>query len=371
MKLLSIFNLHTNHAVGKKCHPIIQLSRWLLIITGIVIITTACSTERELGVYTLCSYENGWKSNVCLSSLYDPYETFWDNMTSSTGHPYADADDSRRYKNQEVTIKTILPIPGDDLKGWDEFDLVFFYGHNNMIVPPHPDHNFGYDLYESGIWNHYYELLSTIDWGHTTPYDYYTFRGITSGDTHPGAVIYLYHEYTSALLGGLYHYGQGSGMQWRVRWNDPVEYAPHGTKAWQLGANDLEWLILHGCQSVIVANEDGTVYNPMGINCFHWTQGGFHIVLGHYRSFYSSDFLPLHQMAFDLRIGVTVQEAYFDVDPDNNTSAIAAEKNPFPGWSNSTMETDKWSDPVSDIKDASVFSQKWISYAGNELTHVN
>jgi len=46
-------------------------------------------------------------------------------MTSGSGAPYADADESRRYRNEEVNILTVLPIPGDDLKGWDEFDLVF------------------------------------------------------------------------------------------------------------------------------------------------------------------------------------------------------------------------------------------------------
>lgn len=354
-----------------KKYPCTKICYWLFFAIVTVVLIAGCKSERELGVYTLCNYENNWKGSVCVSSTLDPYEGFWNNMTAHPDEPFADPDESRRYKNQEVTIKTVLPIAGDNLKGWDEFDMVFFYGHHNMIVPPHPNSYFGYYLYESGAWNHYSEPMVTIDWGHTTPYDYYTFRGITTGNTHPGSVTYLYNEYTSALLGGLYHYGQGSGMQWRVKWNDPVEYAPSGTKAWQLGAIDLEWLFLHGCQAVIVANEDGTAYNPMGLNCFHWTQGGFHIVLGHYRSYYTSDLMPLVQMAIDLRVGVPVQEAYFDVDPDNNTSAIAAEKNPFPGWPNSTMETDKWNDAVKDVKDASIFSQKWISYAGTELIQID
>jgi len=262
-----------------------------------------CETDRALGVYTLCSYENGWKGNVCVGPAYDPSETFWNSMTAATGAPYAEASESRRYRNSEVTIKTVLPIAGDSLKGWDNFDLVFFYGHNNMIVPPHPHHGFGYHTYNGASWDYHYAAdMVAIDWGHSTPYDYYTSPGVTSGNTHPGSVTYLYPEYTSALLGGLYHYGQGTGMQWRVHWNDPIEYAPYGTKAFQLGAIDLEWLILHGCQAVITANEDGSAYNSMGLKCFHWTQGGFHIVLGHYRSYYTSDLKPLTQFAADLLV---------------------------------------------------------------------
>lgn len=323
-----------------------------------------CTSPREIGVYTLCNYEDSWKSNVCVNSALDPGGNFWTLMTSGTGSPYADSDGSRRYQNSEVTIETVLPIAGDSKKGWDEFDLVFFYGHHNMIVPPHPHSGFGYYTYNGTTWDYNYGLLDDIGWGNTTPYDYYTTRGITSGNTHPGSVTYLYHKYTSALLGGLYHYGQGSGMLWRVEWDDPIIYAPYGTKAWQLGAIDLEWLILHGCQAVITANESGTNYNSMGLKCFHWTQGKFHIVLGHYRSFYTTDLKSLNQFAIDLMAGVPVQTAYFDVDPDNNSSAIAAEPYPFPGWSASTMANDKWTNQMTDNENTSIFSQRWIRNVG-------
>jgi hypothetical protein len=102
---------------------------------------------------------------------------------------------------------------------------------------------------------------------------------------------------------------------------------------------DSSWL--PGC---LVASPDGSVYNPQGLKCYHWTQGGFHIVLGHYRSFYTSDLKPLSQFAADLMTGVPVQTVYFDVDPDNNSSAIAAETSPF-SWANSTMANDKWTNP--------------------------
>jgi len=338
----------------------------LLILLGLIGIALSGCKERELGVYSLCMYEDFWKHSVCVGPSYDPYEEFWSIMTSGSGAPYADADESRRYRNEEVNILTVLPIPGDDLKGWDEFDLVFFYGHNNMIVPPHPHQSFGYYTYDGTTWTYHSGYLDEIGWGHTTPYCYYTFPlCVTTGNTHPGSVIYLYYKYTSCLLGGLYHYGQGTGHHWRLHWDDPVEYTIYQ----QLGTKDLEWLILHGCQAVITANEDGTTYNPMGLQCFHWTQGKWHIVLGHYRSFSTLSLKSLAGFALDLLNGVPVQEAYFDVDPDFNSSAIAAEANPFPGWANSTMANDKWADPLPDHKDASIFTQRWITRMGTEGSH--
>jgi len=174
-----------------------------LAIALAIALSSSC-VDRELGVYTLCSYEHSWKGSVCVDPTLDPYYDFWTTMTAGSGAPYADAGGSRRYRNSEVNMLTALPIPGDSLKGWDEFDLVFFYGHNNMIVPPHPHDYFGYDTYDGTIWTHHSGYLDDIDWGHTTPYCYYSYPlCVTSGDTHPGAVTYLYYKYTSCLLGGL------------------------------------------------------------------------------------------------------------------------------------------------------------------------
>lgn len=335
-----------------------KLSFMIILIVMLSAVMWGCK-KNELGVYTLCSYEDGWKGNVCVSSIYDPYENFWTIMNGGTSCPYADPDESRRYKNQDVNIRSVLPIPGDSYKGWDEFDLVFFYGHNNMIVPPHPHHYFGYYTYNGSSWDYNTGYLDDIGWGSAVPYDYYTYPGVTTGNTHPGSVTYLYYQYTSALLGGLYHYGQGTGHNWRMRWNDPVQTTIYQ----QLGNKDLEFLILHGCQAVITANMDGS-YNDMAFRCFHWTQGSWHIIMGHYKSYYTSQLVSLVGFANDLIAGVPIQEAYFDVDPANNSSAIAAEDYPFPGWANSTMVNDKWCDTGSDHKDTSVFTMRWITNVG-------
>lgn len=315
--------------------------------------------QRSLGVYSLSQYENGWKDTVTLPAAYDPYYDFYTAMTAGTDAPYADPVDSRRYKDSEVTIRSVLPIPGDDLKSWDEFDLVFFYGHNNTIVPPHPADWFHYSTYNSSTntWTGHWGILSDIGWGDTTPYDYYALRPIDYADVYSGAVTYLYNEYTSSLLGGMYDYG-GGGHFWREHWYDPAELMIYD----QLGDIRLNWLILHGCQAVITANEDGS-YNPLGLSWFHWVQGKVHMVLGHWIS-YSTSYItssgdPLTNFASDLLSGVTVQTAYFDTAPYHNVSAIAAEANDAT-WVTSTMANDKWIDAMEDNEDASVFSQRWV-----------
>ena len=347
---------------------VFPMRKWMLLLFLILAAIFFTGCPRELGVYTLCSYEDNWKGNVCLDSypVRDPYYNFWSIMTGGSGSPYADPDESVRYRNEEVNIKSVLPIPGDAIKGWDEFDMVFFYGHNNMIVPPHPHDTFGYYTYDGSTWTHSYGYLDDIGWGDTTPYCYYSYPlCVTSGQQYPGAVIYLYYKYTSCLLGGVYHHGQGTGHHWRLHWNDPVQYTVYG----QLGAKNLEWLILYGCQAVITANENGMTYNSMGLRCFHWTQGKWHIILGHYRSYFTSSLKPLDTFAYDLLAGVPVQEAYFDTDPDMNSSAIAAEEYPFPGWAASTMVNDKWTDQQPDHQDASIFTQRWISIYGTDKDH--
>jgi hypothetical protein len=310
--------------------------------------------EDELGVYTLCSYEAGWKGPVCVSPAYDPYQDFWNLMTSGADPNGASLSRSRRYLNSEVTIPAIIPVPGRSQKCWDEFDLVFFYGHNNTIVPPHPHDWFGYSNYVGGAWVHNSGYLDDIGWGHLTPYDYYPTRPIVNANVYPAAVTYLYNEYTSCLLGGPYDYG-GGNRPWQQRWNDAVQYFSYG----ELGDLDMEWLILYGCQAVITANEDGT-YNNLALRHFCPISGRYHIIMGHYISYSTSSMKPLADFANDLMSGVPIQCAYFDTDPDHNTSALAAERNPFPGWPASTMVNDRWRSPVADNPNASVFTMRWI-----------
>lgn len=340
------------------------VSPWLLP-AGAVGFILLFSTCKSVGVYTLCSYEDNWKANVCVSSTYSPDGDFWSIMTDEANSNHADADDSRSYRNQDVNILTVLPIEGDDWKGWDDFDLVFFYGHHNTIVPPHPHHYFDYYLYNGSSWNEYSGYLDEIGWGHTTNYDYYATRPVNNAHLNPAAVNYLYYKYTSSLTGGDYDYGGGS-RPWRLRWNDPVQSLDYG----ELGDLNLEWLILHGCQAVITANEDGSAYNALGMKVFAPVHGKYHMILGHYASYYTSNLKPLDQFANDLLSGESVKEAYFKVDPATNTSVIAAESMPF-SWSTSTMETDTWTEPVKDIEDALVFSLCWIDDLGAEYQTVD
>jgi hypothetical protein len=329
-----------------------------------IILFSGCE-EDELGVYTLCSYQSYWKGNVCVSAPYDPYHDFWNIMTSGTDSDCANPATSRRYLNSEVVIQTIIPVPGDTRKCWDNFDLVFFYGHHNTIVPPHPHDLFDYSNYEGGSWVHKSGYLDDISWGHTTPYDYYPTRPITNANNSPAAVTYLYNQYTSSLLGGSYDYGGGT-RSWQEHWYDPVQTFSYG----ELGDIDLEWLILHGCQAVITANENGS-YNNLALRCFCPVSGRYHIIMGHYISYYTSWLKPLGTFASDLLNNVPIQCAYFDTDPNDNTSAIAAEQYPFTGWAASTMTNDKWRNPMGDNEDACVFTQRWIVPLGVEAYHVD
>ena len=329
----------------------------LLFAFAAVCLTAGC--QDSLGVYALCSYENNWKPNVCVSPTVDPYYDFWAAMSSGTGKPYADPDLSHRFLNSEVTLKGVIPVSA--AKSWDNFNLVFFYGHNNTIVPPHPHETFQFYNYEGGGWVSKSGYLDQIGWGYTTNYDYYADRPVNNANLRPGAVTYLYPAYTSSLIGPGYDYG--GGAHWREHWNDPVQNTAYG----KLGDKKLKWLILHGCQAVITANMDGS-YNPLAFKIYSAVHGKYHIVMGHYKSYYTSQLKPLGSFANDLLAGVPVQSAYFDVDPDHNTSAIAAEKpasfwSKVTGqfdWADSTMVNDQWSKAMADNAGTDTFSMRWI-----------
>ena len=343
----------------------VRIKILILFLVGLFVICLFTGCQNYLGVYTLDTYKNNWKDYIGLSPDLDPYQDFWKVMTSGPDKPYADPDHSRRFLNSEVTVKSIIPVTGGSVKSWDDFDFVFFYGHNNTIVPPHPHDKFHYFNYEGGTWVYKEGYLDEIGWGYTTNYDYYAVRPINNANLHPGAVTYLYNEYTSSLLGGGYDYG--GGTKWRLYWNDPLQTATYG----KLGDKYLKWLILYGCQAVITANEDGS-YNPLAFNIFTKVHGNFHIVMGHYKSYYTSQLKPLSGFANDLLIGVPIQTAYFDTDPDHNTSAIAAEKpldlwekltSELTGgydWSDSTMVNDRWDKAMADNPGTDTFTMRWI-----------
>jgi hypothetical protein len=325
----------------------------------------------RLGVYSLSQYENNWKGPVTLPTVYDPYYDFFDAMTAGSDDPYASAS-SQRFKDSEVTIRRIIPIPDDDIRSWDDFHMVFFYGHNNTIVPPHPDHPFDYSTYNTSTntWTPHTGSLGGIGWGDSTPFDYWAYRPVTIANWFPAAVTYLYNEYTASLLGWPYDYSGITGY-WREHWYDPMQSFSYE----RLGNTSINWLILHGCQAVITADEGGN-YNPLGVNWFSGVQGKIHMVLGHWISYslsyitYSGD--PLINFANDLLTGSPpdmppggdlIQSAYFDTAPYHNKSAIAAEEDDAT-WTTSTMNNDRWTDPVPDIEAATVFSQRWTVSLG-------
>jgi len=319
--------------------------------------------DHELGVYSLWEYGeyNGelWKETIAVDDPENPAGAFWDIMTGGTSDEYAYTT-SRRRENDEVTYQTVFPIPGDGWKSWDQFDMVFFFGHNNMITPPHPTPSdpggggFFFWSNESGSWQKISEAW--VFWGtRDMPYEYY-YRDVTSGREQPGSVTYLWEPFTSALLGYQFQpeelsYYQKSAQDTPSR-NSSGTY---GAFTSGLGTDDLEWLILYGCQAVIVANQDGSSYNSMGVDAFSRTWDGFHIIMGHYRTYETRQLRDLTPFADHLLSGMPVQAAYFLTDPAQNSSALSAECKPWyrsmSSYLNnySYMNTDTWTDPKPDI----------------------
>jgi hypothetical protein len=79
---------------------IVQFRRLKSLFVALIAVCLAAGCNRYLGVYTLCSYENGWKANVCVSPTLDPYQDFWYAMNSGSGEPYADPSHSRRFLSE-------------------------------------------------------------------------------------------------------------------------------------------------------------------------------------------------------------------------------------------------------------------------------
>jgi len=350
---------------------------------------TSSNRNHELGVYSLYHYGfaadgTRWKGSVPGNVSEDPAQLFWEIMTSGASSEYAHST-SRRRVNEQVNIHTILPIVGDGWKDWDQFDMVFFYGHNNFITPPHPTGTHSFWSNTSGAWDHV--SGSFTDWGTPAlPYEYYH-EDITIGPEAPAGVVYLHEPYTSILLG--YHFKEGTDWGYQTTAQDMPDGNSPGTMGSQtftsgLGTNDLEWLILHGCQSVITSNETygaisaGTEFLRLAVRAYRGTYDGFHIILGHYRSRHTGVLGDLVPFADNLLAGMPVQSAYFltDVSLSQTASAVSAECVPgsTPDGSilteiieNGYMNNDTWTQPLPDNRECSgrrIWYNRWIRSHG-------
>lgn len=352
-----------------------------LFLTGMLLAVPALpyssNTDHELGVYSLYQYGayNGsaWKNPVTPSHSEDPAGSFWDIMTEGSRSEFAH-DTSKKRVNAQVNINTIFPIPGDGWKDWDQFDLVFFYGHNNMLTPPGPTGSHHFWSNNTGDWATVNGLFP--DWGTPAlPYEYY-WQDVTNARDRSGSVIYLHEPFTSVLLG---HHFRSDGLSTyqTTRQDRPEGNSRTHTFRSGLGDNDLEWLILHGCQAVIVSDDEGAGYVRLAANAFKRTFGKWHIILGHYKSYSAIYLTDLDGFAYDLLAGVPIQQAYFrKTDPDNNTSALSAECLPHDVPSsghlsyiieNGYMNNDTWTDPMPDnhnCRGRRIWYARWIRSSG-------
>jgi hypothetical protein len=93
---------------------------------------------------------DGWKHEIAMSTMRDPYDNFWDEMFTncSTSECAYYAPYSKRRKNSEVTVNSMVSS-GNTY--WQGADMVFFFGHNTMIRPQWSNPDFE-------LWRPYYSL---------------------------------------------------------------------------------------------------------------------------------------------------------------------------------------------------------------------
>ena len=324
MKTLS--NLVTFGALGAIIFAV------ALILPTSPALAFSSNSSHHLGVYSLYQYKEyynnktgsyeGWKDPVNLPYEADPAQLFWEAMTSGTTSEYASVN-SNKYVNGEVNIFTILPL--DALvsytqANWNKYEMVFFYGHNNTAPDVNDTSNeeaFWSNNNSNGTWEKI--IGNWSQWGtNALPYEYF-WTDIYTAKYFPGAVIYLWEPFTSILIGRFYHFDPQNPSFGQISAQD----SPDGNLTQTLSCSgglggDLKWLILHGCQAVMVASFWGDQYNHTGVKAFSPTWAGFHLVLGHYRSYDVTHSKDLKPFADGLRAGLPVQAAYFLTDPEHN-----------------------------------------------------
>jgi len=383
--------------------PFLLLFGSILLASGYAI-SAGDNPNHELMVYSLEEYQefyddckeeySVWKPTIYLLwSNQDPYEDFWEEMyTNCTGSQCAKANDSVRRKDQEVTVNSMVDL--DD--GWEDADMIFFYGHNTQIKP-HMHHEF--DLWRpvgEFDWCQFH-IDDYIDWGTTAePYRYHQRFIYDATDQKQYAVFYAYNALTSVLVAQDYSF-YGLGGWWRTE-NTKFQRIPD--THWGLLGPETEWVVAHGCNAVQVAKyEDDTPGDDIipthhGVAAWSKSWDRLHLVLGHYRIITTGTEPNLNLFAADLKSGDTIKDAYFDMhnagDSDDpayaQPSAISIspigcchlEIKRLDGWpyfiiifvcppegcENAYMNSDTWLHPLPDlpIGEMYYYTTSWKEY---------
>ena len=316
-----------------------------------------------------------WKTDIPFYNVKkNPYVTFWDYMyTYCSNQSFcAKKDDSVRRLNNLVTVDSMVSMDN----GWQDADMVFFFGHNVQIAPqnsPHMehDHNFGIWLPDNGTWHTgaiggFDGDFDFNDWGTSNePYRYHRNLVDDASYSNAYAVFYAYNPLTSVLIGEDFSSGY-----WYTEniWNQSIQ-DPHFGEL----AHDTEWIIAHGCSGVQTASyyhygaiddctrnsdcavinaidtchgevgdlpplpplnpqpdyvsgnviDDGVCHRPvssyLGVHAWDKSWGRLHTVLGHWAGTTTQNEPRLDAFASALMAdNAVVKDAYFDVHTNLN-----------------------------------------------------
>jgi hypothetical protein len=376
------------------------LNRPIAVIIALLTLQAAGSAaaagtnpDHRLMVYSIQNYEvyyddcdgdpKAWKGAIWLQPWQDPYQFFWNYLQLNCWGDECASSDSIRRQGPQVTPATMA---GPD--GWHDADMVFFFGHNTMIQP-RQSHAFP-------IWHHesygYYDdwcadTVDWLDWGTPAePYTYHRHEVDDASETNAYAVYYGYDPFTSILIGQ--DFVEGSWLSEQT-WDQVLPDQYEGA----LGSGGTKWIIGHGCNTATVATyefgdpADDIVSTPLGVSAWSRSWDQLHLVLGHYYSTTTNLEPDLSQLAYDLRGGDGVRDAYFDAHVDGRVddrafgmpSAIAVAPNGCCSWSSDglwcpaagcTIDnylldetwTQPFDSPMTPVADHNYFVTSWKEY---------
>ncbi len=307
---------------------------------------------------------------------------------------------SIRKRNSGVSVNNMARSSN----GWQDADMVFFYGHTTQMQPQWDIDGFKvWRKYESEPAPYWCEksVSDWTDWGTSAePYRYHRADPVNNASLSTAySVLYAYNALTSILIG--HDYREGT---W---YTENVKDSTGTARSGKLGP-ETEWVVAHGCNAATVAkyfstgescssgatceDEEGcwngkchnTTNTPLGVNAWDGAWDRLHLVLGHYIGTYTSMLPDLGLFASDLKSGDVVKDAYFDMhtcsatrdDEDEGPaycqpSAISQSPSsccywigyilycPFGGCSGDYMHSDTWNSPMNDITSNRYYTISW------------
>jgi len=380
----------------------------LLLLSSMMVVSSTVqagggsNTNHELMVYSIEYYDNfyddcidqsiRWKPTIPLDNDYeikDPASSnstikgFWYKMYDNCTISQCAHTESYKYTGSQVTVNNMLQADN----GWNDADMVFFYGHNTTIRPQwsNPDMELWKTWLDlgSGGWVWCKQEDEWLDWGTATePYRYHRNLITDASLSNAMAVFYAYNPLTSVLVGEDFVDGT---------WYSENTYDQTLATARSGRLNsEIEWFVANGCNAVTVAMyqygdpEDPIVATALGVNAWKDSWNGQHLVMGHY---YSTTAIGLPILGGDaansfnvgLKVGDIMKDAYFDAHTENyepdpakyQPAAISVSPQsccsgtypliycPTGGCAGDFMHTDHWNLTLADLTTNFYYTTSW------------